>query len=496
MERTRRVLGNTVLLTAVRVVVPLMSLAVVLAVSRLLGAEGLGRYTLVFTVLYVANTFAPLGLYGLLTREGARARERLSQLLGSALLLGACATIPVTLAMAAAGHWLGYDAPTISALRLLSFAVLPCTVILLAEAACVAIERVRHVAVAALVDNGIKIAGGVVALVAGYGLDGVILFTVIGKAVAALLLIVLLRREGCPVALPDRGMIRMLATAAPTFLLIQIFATIYWRIDVLMLSKLGTVRDVGYYGAAYRIFELVIIVPQSLCLALYPQIVQAARGRAGELKTIGRETLRYLFAALLPAAVAATVVGDRMLELLYGTQFSPAIGTLTVLVWAVIPYTWVRYHAYVLVAIDQQRIDLLLNLAMSALNVALNLILIRDYGHLGAAIATLVSIVCYSACQFVYLRTHHPELVAPIPRAATALGAAAVMGGVLIAARGLPVLVALAAGGGVYLAVLARAGFFSDLDARLLPLGPLQGLAERLSRRVSPVDAGQVPGRN
>jgi O-antigen/teichoic acid export membrane protein len=312
----------------------------------------------------------------------------------------------------------------------------------------------------------------------------VILATVVGKAVAAVMLLTLLRSEGCRVALPERGMVRSLATAAPTFLAIQIFATIYWRIDVLMLSKLGSVRDVGFYGAAYRIFELIVIVPQSLCLALYPQIVQAVRSRAGELKTIGRATLRYLVAALLPGAVAATVAGGRILELLYGGEFTAAVTTLAVLVWAVIPYTWVRYHAYVLVAVDEQRIDLLLNVVMSALNVALNLALIERYGHLGAAVATLISIVCYSVCQFLYLRWRHPGLVAPVPGAGAAVAASAAMALVLFATQDLPVLIALAAGAAAYLGVLVRSGFFADLDLRLIPLGPLQGIAERLMRRL------------
>jgi O-antigen/teichoic acid export membrane protein len=186
----------------------------------------------------------------------------------------------------------------------------------------------------------------------------------------------------------------------------------------------------------------------------------------------------------LPAAVAATVAGGRILEFLYGGEFTAAVTTLAVLVWAVIPYTWVRYHAYVLVAIDQQRVDLLLNVVMSALNVVLNVILIGRYGHLGAAIATLISIVCYSGCQFLYLRTRHPSLVAPAPGAGAAIAAGSVMALVLFATRDLPVLLALAAGVAAYLGVLVRSGFFADLDLRLLPLGPFQGIAERVMRRI------------
>jgi hypothetical protein len=66
---------------------------------------------------------------------------------------------------------------------------------------------------------------------------------------------------------------------------------------------------------------------------------------------------------------------------------------------------------------------------------------------------------------------------------------------VLVAARELPVLVALAAGAAAYLGVLVRSGFFADLDLRLIPLGPLQGIAERLKRRIesAPVSAKPRP---
>jgi len=465
MERAKRIVTNTALLTAVRVIVPLMSLGVVLAISRILGAEGLGRYTLVFTVLYVVNTIAPLGLYGLITREGARARERIPTILGSALLLAGCATVPMALVMAEVGLWLGYDVETVEALRVLSVAVAPFVVVILAEAAFVAIEKVQWVAAGAIVDNAIKVGGAVLALLDGQGLVGVIWWTVVGKTVCALLMLVQLRREGFGVALPERSMVRKLASAAPTFLLIQIFATIYWRIDVLMLSKLGNdVVDVGLYGAAYRIFELVMIVPQSLCLALYPQIVQASRSTPGELHRIGRETLRYLAAAILPAAVGASLLGGQILELLYGASFADATDTLSVLIWAIVPFAWVRYHAYVLVAVDRQRVDLLLNVVMSAVNVVLNYLLIPRYGHLGAAVATLISIASYSVCQFAYLRSRLPDHLAVLPRDFAPLLAAAVMAVCIVALHDAPVLITMTIAAIVYLGVLLRTGFFAGLQ--------------------------------
>ena len=95
------------------------------------------------TRVRVINTAAPFGLYALLTREGAGARENIPRLLGSGLLIAACATLPLSVLMAVVGPWLGYDAETCQALRILSFAVAPFVVITLCEAAFVAIEKVK-----------------------------------------------------------------------------------------------------------------------------------------------------------------------------------------------------------------------------------------------------------------------------------------------------------------------------------------------------------------
>ena len=470
MEQARRILSNTMLLTGVRVVVPIMSLAVVLTLSRVLGAEGLGQYTLAFTVLYVINTAAPFGLYALITREGARSHDEIPRLLGSGFLLAACATIPLSFILAASGEWLGYDAETCSALRMLSLSVFPFVLVTLGEAAFVAIEKVKWVAAVTVGENLVKVSGSLYALLGGYGLEGVVIAAVAGKAVAALLVLILLRIEQLRIAWPDRGVTARLAKAAPTFLAIQVFAMIYWRIDILMLSKLGdSVADVGFYGAAYRIFELVMIVPQSLCLALYPQVVQASHDNVAHLRSIGRETLRYLGAAVLPAAIAATLAGDRILELLYGTEFAPATGTLAVLIWAVVPFAWVRYHAYVLVATDRQRVDLVLNVGLSAVNVVLNLMLIPRFGHLGAAVATLIAISCYATCQYTYLRTELPEHLGRMPADPSPLIAGGVMALTLVALRELPVLATLTVAGLVYLITLWRTGFFDSIDPELFP---------------------------
>ena len=115
---------------------------------------------------------------------------------------------------------------------------------------------------------------------------------------------------------------------------------------------------------------------------------------AGSLKsrflTATTRLERWLLALALPAAVVCTVLARPILRLFYGTGFDPAVSSLVVLMWTLVPYGIVRYHAYLLVGAEHQRVDLWMNVAMTVVNVLLNLVLIPSMGPVGAAIATLV----------------------------------------------------------------------------------------------------------
>lgn len=484
MDPKLRIAKNTATMMALKVVMPLLAVVVVLAVSRVLGTEGLGRYTLAFAFLYFFNTMGPLGLHPLITREGARDPGGIERLLSSATTLGTGASLILTAVMASAGAALGYDGETRAALAIMSLALLPCTLGTFFDATFIALERMEYIAVTALTESLIKVGAGVTVLLLGHGLQAVLLAAVVGRAVACLVSVVLLRRAGVAVRWGyDPALMRELTGQAPTFLLISIFATLYWRIDVFMLAQMRPVEDVGLYGAAWRLLEIAIVVPQSLCVALYPQMAGAARHDPQNLARLGRAAARYLFAISLPAAVCTTILAGPMLELLYGDRFVSAANTLTVLMWTVVPYGWVRYHAYVLVAVDQQRIDLRLNALMSVVNVVLNLALIPVYGAMGAAVATLVSVCAYALAQYAYLWRYLPGHAAPVAFESTPFLAAALAGLCVWLVRDTVVL-AVAAAPLVYAGTLLFRGFFTPAELRLFRLDSLFGSLGFLSPKI------------
>lgn len=475
-----KVAKNTLVLVALRILMPALAVGLVLMLSRYLGVEGLGRYTLAFSFLYLFNAVAPLGLGAIITRDGARDRGRLDAMLSNAMTLGVITSVALTLVMAVLAYLLDYDNGTRMAIVILSLALVPCTIGIFQDSTFVALERMDYLAFGTLAEYVVKVGGGMFLLFLGYGLNAVLLLAVVGRVMGCIISSMLLRRLECRVRWNlDPDTIRELLKLAPTFLLIGIFATLYWRIDIFMLSKLQPVEEVGYYGAAWRVLELAMVLPQSLCLSLYPQISAHALNDLPQLRKIGATAMRYLFALSLPAAIGVTMLAEPILQLLYGESFRAAAYTLSVLILTLVPYGVVRYHAYVLVGANHQRVDLALNVVMSLLNVLLNLILIPRYGHLGAAIATFVAICVYGIIQYGYLMRKLPGRAASIAIPASVLFACAAMTICVWLMRDMKLFMVIIVAALIYGACLLGGGFFSNAELKLFGLSRLRALIGR-----------------
>ncbi|HKA28916.1 MAG TPA: flippase [Candidatus Binatia bacterium] len=409
------VVRNTASLLVMRLGVPMLSTALMFVLSRKLGPEGVGRYTLAYTFLYFASAVAPLGLQPVLTREGARSRDRLDALLASASVVGFGASLITALGVAAIAWHSGYDPETRLAILLATLTVVPGTVAVLLEGSLAAIQRMDYTLICALSEAVVRVGGGIVALLGGYGLAGVMIAAVLARAVYAVQAALLLRREGIRLRVGvERRIVENLLKLAPTFVLIAVVAALYWRINIVMLSQSEHLENLGLYGAAWRLLELAMVLPQSLCLAVYPNMAALAKSDMHAVRKLGDSTIRTLLLCTIPLAVAVTLTAPWILRVLYGQQFVGAAATLSVLVWTIVPYSIVRYQAYALIAVERQGGDLLMNGIMAAVTIAANLALIPRYGALGAAMATLGSIVVYALLQYEYLRRWAPTVWTPI----------------------------------------------------------------------------------
>jgi len=185
--------------------------------------------------------------------------------------------------------------------------------------------------------------------------------------------------------------------------MISLVTTAYWKIDVIILSKMKGAVEVGLYSAAFRLMDILKGLSYSYTAALFPMMASAFSVSKQSLKQQCTLSVRYLFIATFPISIGISILAENIITLIYGKQFSGSISILQVLIWTICFFPTALVFARVLVASRNQKLDLLSNIFVMILNSALNFILIPCLGAWGAAIATLLSICFFMSLQYYFV---------------------------------------------------------------------------------------------
>jgi len=406
MSRTARsTLRNTILLVAFEVANPLLSLLLVGTMARRLGPDGTGAYNLLLNFFFVAHSFTSLGLNSLITRQVSRDRDAARRYLCSSASVGILVAVLMAGVVVLAVHLAGYGSEVELGGWLVALSLLPSIVILYSEAIFIAFEKVQYIVYMAMLENAGKVAIGLWLLHEGYGVVSLIASFAALRFLTLGVNLLIFRRQIAPLAWTyDTRVAWELVRSIPVFGTIFVVATLYWRADVFMLSKMATLTAVGYYTTGYRLFAIAQVVPKSFNTSIYPVFSKLFHQSPESFQKASSLSIRYVLVVLLPMAAGIYGLADPLVRMLFGRDFAPAAAVLKIVIWTLVPYGIVRVLASGLFASNRQVIDLKVNLMGLATNLLLNLALIPRFGMLGCAWATTISIWLFLGFQCFFLR--------------------------------------------------------------------------------------------
>jgi O-antigen/teichoic acid export membrane protein len=183
-----------------------------------------------------------------------------------------------------------------------------------------------------------------------------------------------------------------------------IVVMVYMRIDQIMIKNMMSVEAVGYYSVAVRLSEAWYFIPVTLCNSIFPAIVNAKNVSLEFYNNRMQKLYDLLTWLAIGIAVPVTIFSSQIIQLLFGSEFSSASPVLTIYIWAgVAVFLGVASSQY-LINENLTKLSFNRNLMGMLLNVILNLILIPNYGIIGAAIATVIS---YSS--IIFMLSLHPR---------------------------------------------------------------------------------------
>jgi O-antigen/teichoic acid export membrane protein len=450
---TGRILANTAWRGIAEIGSKLATLALVVVMARKLGEAGFGVFTFGFAFATLVTALAGFGQDIVLIREVARDHRRLDRYFFNTLVLKSVLAVPALLVSAAAAFALGVDAETRWVILLLGVAVVTELLAMTCVAVFQAFERLVYMPIVLITQRAVAAAAGIAALVAGAGVVTVSAVYAGAAGLAFVLgLLLVYRRIERPRLSVDPSFWWPLMKAAAPIGVAGLFGIILFRVDTAILAALESEAVVGQYGAAFRLFEATLFVSWSVGTAAYPVYSRLTRTTEPPLASVFDRTLKLALALTLPIAVAAGILGDPLVELLYGPDFAEAGTALVLLAPAIACYPVAHLAGVLLYARDRPASMVVVYGIAAVANIVLNLALIAAFSLEGAAVATSLTWLLLAAVLLALaVQTSGGLAVARVAVGPVLAGLAAAAAMALLRSE---VVLALTVGAAVYLAVL------------------------------------------
>lgn len=188
---------------------------------------------------------------------------------------------------------------------------------------------------------------------------------------------------------------------------------IYMRIDQVMVTDMVGERANGIYATGVKLIEVLYFVPMALGESFFPGLV-FAREQSQERY---QKNLLSFYSIMTYMGIAFTIgvviVAIPLMAFLYGVEFDGSGNVLTI-------YGLTLYSTFIGIAVSRYltvenflKIILYQSIFGVCINIALNLVLIKKYGYMGAAYASLISyyLVTFSLIFFKDTRAQLKLLV-------------------------------------------------------------------------------------
>ncbi len=243
----------------------------------------------------------------------------------------------------------------------------------------------------AVIATTLRITTSLGALAGGAGVDILIW---IHSAISALQFVIIfftLRQFIRPSFSLDWAFSKSLLKKAYPLALANLFSVVYFRVDTVMLGMMKNQTSVGIYNAAYRLLEFTLIFPAYYGGAIFPVIASSFKANTQRFLLIYRRSLKYMWIMALPMALGVTMLGPKLIRVLYGLAYVQSVQLLSVLMWSLLIIALNAVSVPYLIVMEKQRVVTVFTLVMMLFNLGLNAIFIPTYGALGAAWVTLAS---------------------------------------------------------------------------------------------------------
>lgn len=187
-----------------------------------------------------------------------------------------------------------------------------------------------------------------------------------------------------------------LLKASAFLALISSFQLLILNVDTLMIGEMLSDEDVAVYRVSILLAMLVGSANEIVEVVIRPRVAAAcANGTLVQVLPQARRLAVIASLICFGGWLAFAALGDRILEFAFGKEYVAAYHAALILIFAQVLSTFLGPVGMILNMARQESAHFWIVLLVVLLNVVLNLALIPRFGILGAAVASLVTMVAW-----------------------------------------------------------------------------------------------------
>jgi O-antigen/teichoic acid export membrane protein len=389
----------------VRVALVAIGFLISIATARLLGPYGRGIYGAAIALVMLASQFGNLGMHVSNTYYVVGQPSLLARMISNSLLVSLAGGGMISLMVLLLFRFRPLWAPVDGAVLSLALLMIPVTLgTLLLQNLLIGIQEVKWYNVSDITGKTafLVLCGLFAVIVRRWTVEFVMIIALVSALVTFLIAGARLLATAGYLPRPDLRLMRIQAAYGLRSYFVCLAGYVVLKSDVIMVKYMAGGTAAGYYSLASSMTDLVYMFPVVVGMMLFPELSSTTNPLQRWYQA--RLTMRSVTGIMLLIALSAGLIAKPFVAWVYGRDFLPAVPAFLVLCPAI-----VFYGANTVISIYFSSCGLpwfsvwIWSLA-AALNIGLNLVTIRHWGIVGAAVSSLITYSGLFAAQYAHAK--------------------------------------------------------------------------------------------
>lgn len=293
---------------------------------------------------------------------------------------------------------------------LAAIGLLPGIITAIFSAAIEGIQKFKYFTYSNLIISPLSFISKIAVLMLGKGTSGLLLVMLVFSFINCLFYFIILRKEGFfthsqSAKKLDTSIKEKILQYNRSVLTILLCDKVVWdKSENFFLGRICSSQEIGFYNLGYNVAQRFIsILPSTLWRVLFPAMSSYfGSNDRGKMRRLFFLATRYLAFVTFPVGIAGIILSYQIIHYLYGHDYIGAQRVLQIIFASSILATLSNPASAVLYGFNKQAFIYKFGAVLALFNIGMDLLLIRKYGAIGAAICYSITTVIASVVGLIY----------------------------------------------------------------------------------------------